>query len=437
MRARHRGWRVRAACVIVAVLLVPGIATASPGELDPTFSGNGWVRTLEVTTPSNNYLPDGAHGAAVGPGGKIFTAGELIDGESHWYFGAFSYLLNGDLDPSFGEGGWVDDNLGSFELPWAVEVQRDGKILVGGESDCTYAMCLTLARYLPGGGLDSTFGGDGIVQTKFGRHATFAYDIDLAPGGKIVAVGRRFKYGDALDDQLFAVVRYGSNGKLDKSFSDNGKVSIDFGFGDDIAESVVALPNGKVVVAGSGTRNLYTTDDDFAIARLRPDGSLDRSFSGDGKKTIDFGAGRGETGFDVARHRSGYVVVGSTSAGDRPTPKMAVARVSEGGATDRGFGLRRLSPGGHGGYATSVVVDGADRILVGGRAFEDSDHDSSDWIVSRILPGGATDSSWSGGFARVDFGTGEDQVNDLVLQRGKPVAAGSIYGSLGVARFEP
>ena len=39
--------------------------------------------------------------------------------------------------------------------------------------------------------------------------------------------------------------------------------------------------------------------------------------------------------------------------------------------------------------------------------------------------------------ARVDFGTGEDQVNDLVLQRGKPVAAGSIYGSLGVARFEP
>ena len=189
--------RARAACVIVAVLLVPGIATASPGELDPTFSGDGWVRTLEVTTPSNNYLPDGAHGAAVGPGGKIFTAGELIDGESHLYFGAFSYLLNGDLDPSFGEGGWVDDNLGSFELPWAVEVQRNGKILVGGESDCTYAMCLTLARYLPGGGLDPTFGGDGIVQTKFGRHAIFAYDIDLAPGGKIVAVGRRFKYGDA------------------------------------------------------------------------------------------------------------------------------------------------------------------------------------------------------------------------------------------------
>lgn len=423
--------------LVCAVLVVTGDAAAAPGELDPTFSGDGWVRTLEVTSPHNNYLPDGAAGVDITPGGEIVTAGELIDGASNWYFGAFRYLPNGDLDQSFGEGGWVKNNLGSFERPWAVEVQDDGRIVVAGESDCPYAMCFTLARYLPGGALDTTFGGDGIVQTKFGRHAGFAYDIDLAPGGKIVAVGRRFKSGDALDDQLFAVARYGPNGALDKSFSGDGRVSIDFGFGDDIAESVVALPDGKIVVAGSGTRNLYSTDDDFAVARLRLNGSLDHSFSGDGLKTIDFGSGRGETGFDVARHRGGFVIVGSTSAGGRPTPKLAVARVGGGGALDRSFGLRRLSPGSHGGYATSVVVDGVDRILVGGRVFESSDYDPSDWIVSRLLPGGATDPSWSGGVARVDFGTGADQINDLTLQRGSLVAAGSIYGSLGVARFEP
>jgi hypothetical protein len=43
------------------------VALAAGGELDPSFSGNGWVRTLEVRSPTNNYLPRGGEDVALQP----------------------------------------------------------------------------------------------------------------------------------------------------------------------------------------------------------------------------------------------------------------------------------------------------------------------------------------------------------------------------------
>jgi hypothetical protein len=44
-------------------------ATAAPGDLDPSYAGTGWVRTLEVRSAGNNYLPRGAGAVAVQPDG--------------------------------------------------------------------------------------------------------------------------------------------------------------------------------------------------------------------------------------------------------------------------------------------------------------------------------------------------------------------------------
>jgi hypothetical protein len=63
------------------------------------------VRTLEVRSATNNYLPAGAEDIAGQSDGKIVGVGEFQDGNSNWYFRTFRYLGNGDLDRSFGEGG--------------------------------------------------------------------------------------------------------------------------------------------------------------------------------------------------------------------------------------------------------------------------------------------------------------------------------------------
>ena len=74
-------------------------------------------------------------------------------------------------------------------------------------------------------------------------------------------------------------------GDLDPTFSGNGKQTTDFG-GSSEAKAVVVQPDGKVVVVGATFRDFAP-----ALARYKPNGTLDTSFSGDGKQTTDFGGG--------------------------------------------------------------------------------------------------------------------------------------------------
>ena len=421
----------------LALAVTPATAVAAPGALDPSFSGDGWTRTLEVRSASNNYLPEAALDVAIAPGGGIVTAGELQDGSSEWYFGAFRFLAGGDLDGGFGEGGWVDNDIGSFEMPRAVAVQPDGRIVVAGSSDCADTTCFTLARYLPGGALDPAFGADGIAQTTFPQRGAEAFDVAVARDGKIVAAGFTRRGSDGQDSVVFAVARFLPDGRLDPSFSPDGHAIVDFGYGNDQARAVAVTPSGKIVVAGSAGRERHATLDDFAIARFRVDGRLDRSFAGDGRRTVHFGKRRGDGAYGVALPGRGrIVVVGSSAAEDyhRP-PQMALVRLRSDGSLDRAFGRRRTLPGPYGGYASAVLVRGG-RVVVGGRAFADGGRDSSDWALAGYTSRGAPDRAFgAGGIAVTDFGTGSDEITALAAQGDKVVAAGSIYASLGLARY--
>jgi len=360
-------------------------AAGAPGDLDGSFSGDGWFRTLEVRSPSNNYLPRGAEDVAVQRDGRIVAVGELIDGTSSWYFGAFRYLPNGELDPSFGEGGWVDTNLGNFEFPRAVALQPDGGIVVAGGGDCRYTLCFVLARYLPDGSLDPGFGDGGIVRTSFGQlHGSKALDVALAPDGRLVAAGFVRMFGDAQDSSHFAVARYLPDGRLDPSFSRDGRATVDFGYGNDIAYGVATQGGGRIVVAGQGTRNRYRTEDDFAFARFRRNGRLDRGFSGDGKRTVSFGRGS----------------------------------------------LRRRLPAGHEGPLH--LCDGEHRGGSGAGA------GGGDWALLRYRQSGRLDQSFGGdGIVVTDFGSGEDSARALTFHDGRILAAGSIYTTQGLARYVP
>jgi uncharacterized delta-60 repeat protein len=432
----------RATAVIWALLGCAAFAPAaagSPGDLDGSFSGDGWLRTLEVRSADNNYLPSVAEDVAVQPDGRIVAVGELIDGTSNWYFGAFRYLPSGELDPSFGNGGWVDTDFGSFEFPHAVAVQPDGAIVVAGEGDCRYAACFVLARYRPDGSLDPGFGQGGIVRSPFGLvQASRAFDVSLAPDGKIVAAGFVQKGGDAQDSSHFAVARYLPDGRLDPSFSRDGRATVDFGYGNDVAYAVAHQRRGRVVVAGHGARNHNRTEDDFAFARFRQNGRLDRSFSGDGKRTVNFGGRRFDVAYGLAVRGRSIVATGSTVVGPERPPSVALTRLRWGGGLAREFGRRRVRAGPGGGIGRAVLAQPDGRIVVGGRAFSDSAQDASDWALLRYGRGGRLDRSFGGdGIVVTDFGTGADSVRALTVHDGRILAAGSIYSSQGLARYLP
>jgi uncharacterized delta-60 repeat protein len=431
----------RATAVICALLGCAGFvpaAAGSPGDLDSSFSSDGWLRTLEVRSADNNYLPAAAEDVAVQPDGRIVAVGELIDGTSNWYFGAFRYLPTGELDSSFGEGGWVDTDFASFEFPHAVALQPDGGIVVAGEGDCRYAMCFVLARYRPDGSLDPGFGEGGIVRTPFGLlHAAHAFDVSIAADGRIVAAGFVQMGGDAQDSSHFAVARYLPDGRLDKSFSRDGRATVDFGYGNDIAYAV-AHQRGRIVVAGEGARNHNRTEEDFAFARFRHDGRLDRSFSGDGRRTVNFGGRRFDVAYGLAVRGRSIISTGSTVVAPEKAPSVALTRLTWSGGLAPGFGRRRVRPGPGGGIGRAVLAAPNGRILVGGRAYSDTSQDASDWALLRYTRGGRLDRSFGGdGIVVTDFGTGEDSVRALTLHDRRILAAGSIYSSQGLARYLP
>jgi uncharacterized delta-60 repeat protein len=433
---------VRLTAGLIVALSWAAPAEAAPGELDGSFSGDGWVRTLEVRTETNNYLPKPAEDVAIQPDGKILAVGELQDGASNWYFGVFRYLPGGELDPGFGDGGWVATDLGSFPFAHAVALQPDGKIVVAGEGDCHLVGCFVLVRYNEDGSLDTSFGeGDGVVQTMFGQCGCLAFDVAIQSNGRIVAAGLRFRGADAQDDELFTVARYLPDGQLDRSFSGDGRVSLDLGYGDDIARAVAVLPRGKILVAGQGTKNRGVTEDDFALVRLRRDGTPDPTFSGDGVRVINFGARRFDIPYSLDVQQDGKILVAGSSSDEREAhPRVAIARLDPDGSLDGGFGnggLLRFRPGPYGGYAGAVLQHPDGHILVAGRRFVDGQHDASDWVVFRYRAEGSLDASFGeSGMVVTDFGTGADGAGAMAVQTdGRIVVGGRIYGSLGLARY--
>ena len=397
---------MRCAGILVLASLVLALpAAAAPGGLDRTFSGNGWVRTYDISGYSKGFFPKGAEDVAIQPDGKILAVSELQDGNSHWWFGVYRWLPNGDFDRSFGSGGWVANDLGAFPMPHSVALQADGKILVGGQVECPgQQLCFGIVRYLPNGSVDSSFGTSGIARATFpgARCACEIHDLAVQRNGRIVAVGWRLHGGDAQDDMLLAVARFLPNGRIDSSFSRDGRLSLDFGYGDDLGSAVASRDGVQSV---NFARQRY--DDAYGLA-LQPDGRI-------------VAAGLSAVGFL------------------REDPRIAVLRLNRNGTLDRRFGKRLLKPGAHGGYARAVLTDRGGGIVVGGLAYDDSELDTAAWAVVRYRSNGVLDRSFGkGGIVLSDFGTGADWVGALAAQKdGKIVAAGEVYGDQAVARYLP
>ncbi|HEV8420524.1 MAG TPA: hypothetical protein VGR13_04140, partial [Actinomycetota bacterium] len=147
----------------------------------------------------------------------------------------------------------------------ALAIQSDGKIVTAGSSAANGSYDFALARYNPDGTLDPTFNGTGKVLTDFSGSGSGdgALSMAIQSDGKIVAAGS----SDASGSIDFALARYRSSGRLDRRFGANGKVLTDFTRSFDDAQALAIQWDGKIVAAGA-SRAIGTSD--FALARYLP-----------------------------------------------------------------------------------------------------------------------------------------------------------------------
>ena len=191
-----------------------------------------------------------------------------------------SAASDGDLDTSFGTGGIVTTDIGSRDgLVESVVLQSDGKIVAAGYSHNGANYDFAVVRYNTDGSLDTTFGSGGKVSTDVGEDTETVASVALQSDGKIVAAG--YSYNDSKN--VFAVVRYNTDGSSDRTFGTGGIVVTPIGSGDSVPESVVVQSDGKIVVAGYSNNG---SNEDFAIVRYNTDGSLDSTFGTEGTEGI-------------------------------------------------------------------------------------------------------------------------------------------------------
>ncbi|MGI8604527.1 MAG: delta-60 repeat domain-containing protein [Verrucomicrobiales bacterium] len=142
----------------------------------------------------------------------------------------------GNLDPTFnGSGSTIITFPDSVDFGTATAVQPDGKIVVVGRAQNGHDFDFFVMRYNPDGSLDTTFGDEGKVLTAMRRTDDGATGVKIQPDGKLVVCG--YSEIEGLISS-FAVVRYHSDGSLDSSFSEDGKLSTSIGPGEDGGESV-------------------------------------------------------------------------------------------------------------------------------------------------------------------------------------------------------
>jgi uncharacterized delta-60 repeat protein len=206
----------------------------------------------------------------------------------------------GSLDPMFGHLGLVTRTDETFvESPNSARaIQIDGKIVVAGESqkyeDGSFIGApqdFAIARYNLDGTLDTSFAGKGWINIDFGSSRDVATAVVVQPDGRIVVAGySNMNAADAMQDKgyEFALLRLNSDGTLDKSFDGDGMRTIDFGPDfEDKAQALALRLDGKILVSGNRFSEFYGYG--FEVARLNPDGSLDPSFSENGIQFVDFG----------------------------------------------------------------------------------------------------------------------------------------------------
>jgi uncharacterized delta-60 repeat protein len=340
------------------------------GKLDPAFGSDGLVQT--------DFGRDYAAGFALAlqRDGKIIAAGD--NGYSHpkpyCGFALARYLPKGQLDPRFGDGGKVTTDFGtvrSCAVIRAVAVQRNGKIVAAGYNANLYDGFL-IARYLPSGSLDRSFGRSGIVHTRFDICSCEADALALQSNGMILVGGS----GSPKDEAGgFALVRYRRNGSRDPSFGDHhGEVFTAFGTARDNQSYISGLalqPNGMIVAAGTSWHPNYAGGgpSNFALARYKRSGTLDHTFGSRGTRETRIPGGDGYAQADgVVRQPDGSIIVAGSSATYTAGRDFAVARYLPNGSLDPDFGTVTTDIAGGNDYAWGLIIQPGGRIVLAGQS---------------------------------------------------------------------
>jgi len=238
------------------------VAVLNPdGSRDTGFGGGDGVTYLNLDDQND-----------VARSIDVDAQGRIVVGGSTAVFGGSNAVLarllpDGSPDPAFGTNGIAVQRLGgSYENAYGIDLQADGRILAAGSWQADF-MRPWLGRFLPDGTLDASFGQAGLVLPP---DPGAWQDVATGPKGSVFVGGS--------EGLQLVVARYTSSGRVDRAYGGgDGKTLVTLGPSGPYpsAYGLAVFGDGSVLAVGAATRTSYS---EGVMVRLNPRGLLDRTF---------------------------------------------------------------------------------------------------------------------------------------------------------------
>ncbi len=239
---------------IICLVFFSGLNAQQIGDLDLTFT-------------SGIEEPYGVTSLLVQSDGKIIVGGELITYNGEECVGITRINPDGTQDTSFNPGAGTEGPLGGG-MTKCLALQQDGKILIGGQF-FKYDNISTggVARLNSDGSLDTTF------NLENGGAWGFVYAIAIQPDGKILIGGNFSHYNGVIRNRI---ARLNTDGSLDTTFDPGSGAGEPEHLGR-VVHSIALQSDGSMFIAGDFP--VYNGVSSSNIAKLNSDGSLNTAFN--------------------------------------------------------------------------------------------------------------------------------------------------------------
>lgn len=325
------------------------------GSLDESFGQTGVVTGPAQLTRGN--------AVAVQPDGKILVAGQGAPTRSTTTFALSRLNADGTIDPTFGVGGVSLTDIGGrgqSEVN-AISLMRDGRIVAAGYTVNGPKFSIAVARYLPNGLLDPSFGA---ITTPVGAGYAFANSVVVTSTGRVVVGGGSWYSNAGL--YALTLVAYLPDGALDPSFGTAGVRTVVPPDGDDSIRGLALTRSGQLYAAT--TQTSPTNAASLVALRFDAFGAFDSSFGTDGYAYAPAVSSTAAANAVSVDSDGDVLVAGTTPYPNGPVQSMAVARFTPSGVPDTKFGNGGLAVVGLGtsGGAHAMMLGPDGMITVGG-----------------------------------------------------------------------
>ncbi len=394
---------------------------SAPGGLDPGFGGGTGKVTSTVGGDETDML--------LQPDGKV-----LMIGGSATDFVMARFNPDGTPDGSFGTNGVVTTDIaGGLDAAFGGALLPDGRIVIVGSARVGSNDDFAVARYLPTGALDTSFGTQGKTTTDFFGARDRAFAVAVFPDSSLVVAGDATLAANAGTD--FGVARYTAAGVLDTSFgaAGTGRVNTDIAQRVDIAKNVVIESGGTILVTGTITMGTSSTLAHTGLARYTAAGSLDSSLNGSGTLSI----ANLQLGDGLALQANGRILVAGNAIVTGDT-HFGVMRLLADGSADGSFGSSGLATAGfttQDDYGRDVTIDATGRIVVSGQS-SNLVVASTDFAVARFTAAGVLDTTFDGdGRFTVEFFGASDSAENVAVQTDGRIVLGGFAANGTAVRY--